>query len=76
MNLAHQQWPLWQRRNSPCRHHGNPAISQPNAESQLAHRIRLLVNAASAARASAAQMTLGDWRDVEREVKQRLEDDA
>ena len=74
MNPGHLQWLLSQRRNSPCRH-GNPAISQPNAESQLPHRICLLVNAACAARASAAQMTLSDWRDVEREVKQTLKNE-
>ena len=72
MNPAHQQWPLSQRRNSPC-HHGNPTISHPNAESQLGQRTRLLVNAAGAARKGAAQMTLSDWRDVEREVNRRLQ---
>jgi hypothetical protein len=35
-------------------------------------RIRLLINAACAARAGIAQMTLDDWRDVEQEVKRRL----
>jgi hypothetical protein len=74
MTLAHQQRPLSQRRNGPCRH-GNPAISQPTAESQLTQRIRLLVNAACAARVGAAQMSLSDCRDVEREVKQRLENE-
>ena len=35
-------------------------------------RIRLLIDAACAARASSGQMTLNDWRDVEQEVKRRL----
>jgi hypothetical protein len=74
MNLARQQRPLSQRRNSPCRE-GHAAISPPNAESQLAWRTCLLVNAACAARASAAQMTLSDWRDVEREVKRRFKNE-
>jgi hypothetical protein len=37
-------------------------------------QIRLLVNAACAARAGSGQMTLNDWRDVEQEVKRRLND--
>jgi hypothetical protein len=72
MNLAHQQRPFSQRRNGPSRH-GNPAISQPTAELHLSQQVRLLIQAACAARAGAAQMTLSDWRDVEREVKQRLQ---
>lgn len=35
--------------------------------------IRRLIEAASAARAGAAQMTLGDWRDLEMEVQRRLQ---
>ena len=42
------------------------------AQSLLADEIRLLVDAACAARLGAAQMTLDDWRDVEQEVKGRL----
>lgn len=36
-------------------------------------QIRLLINAACAARASAAQMTLNDWIEVEQEVERRLQ---
>lgn len=74
MKLTHQQHPLSRRRYSPSRH-SNPSISQPDAESKLARRVRLLVNAACAARTSGAHMTLSDWRDVEREMKQRLENE-
>ncbi len=42
------------------------------AQSLLADEIRVLVDAACAARLGAAQMSLADWRDVEQEVKQRL----
>ncbi len=42
------------------------------AQSLLADEIRLLVQAACAARLGAAQMTLNDWRGVEQEVKGRL----
>lgn len=34
--------------------------------------IRFLINAAYAARAGAASMTLDDWRDVEQELKRRI----
>ena len=71
MNLTQRSWPLAQRSNRLCRH-GHPVLSQPNADSQLAWRTRLLISAACAARAGAAQMTLSDWRDVEREVQWRL----
>jgi hypothetical protein len=74
MNPVHQRWPLSQSRYSPCRHR-HPALPQPNVELQLVRQIRLLVNAACAARVSAAQMTLCDWRDVEQEVKRRLENE-
>ena len=39
---------------------------------QLDNRIRSLINAACAARAGTAQMTLNDWCDVELAVKERL----
>jgi hypothetical protein len=74
MNLTHHPRPLSAKKNSPCRLSG-PATSQPDARSQLARRIQLLVNAACAARAGAAQMTLSDWRDVEQEVKRKLENE-
>jgi len=53
--------------------HCNHAILRPSAGPQFTQPIRLLVDAACAARAGAGQMTLNDWRDVEREVKRRLE---
>jgi hypothetical protein len=59
------------RKNSPCRR-WSPADLQPSAGPPLIQRIRLLVNAACAARASSGQMTLNDWRDVEQEVKRRF----
>jgi hypothetical protein len=65
---------LSQRKNSPCRY-GNAAASQADAEPQLAHQIHLLIDAACAARAGAAQMTLDDWRQVELEVKRRLQNE-
>ncbi len=71
MNSAHRQGPWSKRRNSPCPHL-HLAISQPNAESQLAGRIRRLVKAACAARAGAAHMSLNDWREVEQELQRKL----
>lgn len=72
MNLVQMPRLLSQKKDRSCCH-GNPSASHPDAESQFTQRIRLLVHAACAARAGAAQMTLSDWRDVEQEVKQRLE---
>lgn len=74
MNPAHQHWPLSQRRDRACRH-CHLAISLPNSESQCAGRIRRFINVACAARAGAAQMTLTDWRDLEREVERRLQNE-
>ena len=40
---------------------------------QLPERLRRLVNAAYAAHGSAENMSLNDWRDLELELKRRLE---
>jgi hypothetical protein len=53
--------------------HCNRGILQPSAEPEITQRVRLLVSAACVARAGAAQMTLSDWREVEQEVKRRLQ---
>jgi hypothetical protein len=42
---------------------------------QPGDRVRLLINAVSAARAGTAQMTLNDWRELELEVKERLQNE-
>ena len=51
----------------------NRAMQQPSAEPKITRRVRLLVNALCAARGGGAQMTLSDWRDVEREVERKLQ---
>ena len=57
-------------RTKPQRYRNHAATPQfPH----LSHRILSLVNVACAARAGAAQMTLSDWRAVEQEVRQRLD---
>ncbi len=53
-----------------CRNHA-PTAQSPRA--QPSHRILSLVNAACAARAGAAQMTLEDWRTLERELQRKLQ---
>jgi len=58
-------------KEKPCRR-CSPAAMQRSAGPPPIQQIRLLVNAACAARASAGQMTLNDWRDVEQEVKRRI----
>jgi hypothetical protein len=55
----------------PCRHYG-PAALQRSAGATPIQRIRLLIDAACAARAGAGQMTLNDWRDAEQEIERRL----
>lgn len=60
------------KREDPCRVCSHATI-QPPARSKVNRRICLLVSAACAARAGAAQMTLNDWREVEIEVKRRLQ---
>ncbi len=52
---------------------GNAAASPTRAESLIPDQIRQLLEAACAARLGAAQMNLGDWRDVEQALKQKLE---
>jgi len=59
------------RKKSPCRH-CSPAALQRSAGPPPIQRIRLLIDAACAARASSGQMTLNDWREVEQEVERRL----
>ena len=59
------------RKKSPCRY-CSPAALQRSAGPPPIQRIRLLIDAACAARAGSAQMTLNDWRDVEQEVKRSL----
>jgi hypothetical protein len=59
------------RKKSPCRH-WVPAVLQRSAGPSPIQRTRLLIDAACAARASSGQMTLNDWRDVEQEVKRRI----
>lgn len=59
------------RKKNPC-HDGSPAALQRSAGPAPIQRIRLLINAACAARAGARQMTLNDWRDVEQEIERKL----
>jgi hypothetical protein len=49
-----------------------PVALRRSAGPSPIQRIRLLIDAARAARAGSGQMTLSDWRDVEQEVKRRL----
>ena len=63
------------RKNSPCRH-CSPAGRQRTAGPPPIQRIRLLIDAACAARAGSGQMTLNDWREVEHEVKRRLNNEC
>lgn len=72
MNHIHRRGQWSQRISSPCGE-GNAAALPAAAECLLAYQIHLLVHAACVARLGAAQMTLGDWRDVEVGVKQKLE---
>jgi len=59
------------RKKNPCRQL-SPAALRRSAGPPPIRQIRLLVNAACAARASSGQMTLNDWREVEQEVERRL----
>jgi hypothetical protein len=54
-----------------CDHAAKAQCSGPQSED----RVRLLINAARAARAGTAQMTLNDWREVELEVKESLQNE-
>jgi hypothetical protein len=51
-----------------CDHAIRGQCSGPRSEG----RIRLLINAASAARGGVSRMTLNDWREAEQEIEQRL----
>ena len=73
MNHIHRQG-QWQRNGSPCGE-GNAVAHRAPTDCLLAEQIRLLAHAACVARIGAAQMTLGDWRDVEQGVKQKLENE-
>ena len=59
---------------SQC-HHCDHAAKAQSSEPQSEEGVRLLINAASAARAGTAQMTLNDWREVEPEVNERLQNE-
>ena len=59
---------------SQC-HHCDHAAKARCSGLQSADRVRLLINAASAARAGTAQMTLNDWREVELEVTESLQNE-
>jgi len=63
--------------NKPrCRGHRCGAAAKARSfRLQFEDRIRLLINAASAARAGTAQMTLNDWRELELEVNERLQNE-
>jgi hypothetical protein len=56
-------------------HRCDPAAKARCFRPQFEDRIRLLINAASAARAGTAQMTLNDWRELELEVNERLQNE-
>ena len=71
MNLVRRR-SAYSRAHIRIRPEGMDCAQHCAAQSLLADEIRLLVQAACAARLGAAQMTLNDWRDVEQEVKQRL----
>ena len=61
-------------KKNQCRH-GDHTASVRSRGAQFEDRIRSLINAACAARAGAAQMTLSDWREVELAVKEGLQDE-
>lgn len=64
------------RRTNHCKdHHSDHAAKARYSWPQSEDRVRLLINAASAARAGTAQMTLNDWREVELEVNERLQNE-
>lgn len=71
MNLVRRR-SAYSRAHITMRPEGMDQAQHSAAQSLLADEIRLLVDAACAARLGAAQMSLDDWRDVEQEVKQRL----
>lgn len=60
------------RRMNHC-HHCDHAAKARCSSPQSGDRVHLLINAACAARAGTAQMTLNDWREVELAVKERLQ---
>lgn len=54
-------------------HHSGHAVCIRSCRTRFEDRISSLINAACAARAGAAQMTLSDWREVEQDVKRKLQ---
>ena len=61
------------KRKASERHQSSPTVHSaqlPPASEQIHQR-----NSACAAHASAERMTLNDWRDVEQEVKRKLENE-
>jgi len=54
-------------------HYGGHTARARTCEPQFTDQIRRLIHIACAARAGAAHMTLSDWREVEQEVKQRVQ---
>jgi len=63
------------KKKNPCRACSYATLHSP-ARSHVNRRVCLLVDAACAARAGAAQMTLGDWHEVELEVKRKLQNEC
>jgi hypothetical protein len=56
-------------------HHGDQAARDLCSRLKAEDRVRRLINAACAAHAGSAQMTLNDWQEVELEVKERIENE-
>ena len=70
------QFPTRMKMKTQLKHSRKARRARPNqievvfAKQELNQRIRLIVNAACAARGGIARMTLSDWCDVEAEVTQ------
>jgi hypothetical protein len=56
-------------------HHAEHTASVRSCGTLFEDRIRSLIKAACAARAGTALMTLNDWRELELEVKERLQNE-
>ncbi len=82
MNRSPQHYPLAPRGGVPLPvrvgHDPDftPSILPPATAPRLPGRIRLLLYAAYATRGGSERMTLNDWRDVEEEMKRRLENET
>jgi hypothetical protein len=57
-----------------CHHCDHAARGQCSGR-QRAEQVRLLINTASAARGGPGPMTLNDWRELEQEVNERLQNE-